>query len=481
MWIAERASARADTELARTVSLAAAQGPFFDPHKPIFVARAPARLDVMGGIADYSGSLVLELPLSTATWVVAQAADEPVITVASAAAGDLGGEASVTLPLSVLTPASGPLDYAEARALFRRDKARAWAAYAAGALVVLHHVYGRTAPGGAKLFVHSDVPTGKGIASSAALEVASLVALTALVSVALDGRQIGLLAQKVENLVVGAPCGVMDQVTAASGRRDHLLCLKCQPAEMKGYVAVPPDLELWGIDSGIRHQVSGPDYGDVRVAAFMGYRIIADLAGLSCEAGSNGHVSVRDPLWGGYLANVTPSAWMARFRDRVPEQVRGRAFLDRYAGITDPVTAVDPEKTYAVRAATEHAIQEDHRVRLFRSLLESGASGDETRALLGELMYQSHASYGVLGLGSDGTDRIVALVRELGPEHGLYGAKITGGGSGGTVAVLARRGSWGAVESIASLYKSEMGRDAAIFGGSSDGAQVYGLVRMIPQ
>src|SRR5262249_47194653 len=159
---------------------------------------------------------------STATWVVAQAADEPMITVTSAAAAELGGETTVSLPLSVLTPPSGPLDYAEARRLFLRDRARAWAAYAAGALGVLHHVYGRTAPSGAKLFVHSDVPVSRGIASSAALEVASLVALTALVSIALDGRQVGLLAQKVENLVVGALGGVMDQVTAASGRRDHL-------------------------------------------------------------------------------------------------------------------------------------------------------------------------------------------------------------------------------------------------------------------
>ena len=52
-------------------------------------------------------------------------------------------------------------------------------------------------------------------------------------------------------------------------------------------------------------------------------------------------------------------------------------------------------------------------------------------------MYESHASYGRCGLGSRGTDRLVALVKSAGPAAGLYGARITGGGSGGTVAISA--------------------------------------------
>jgi L-arabinokinase len=211
----------------------------------------------------------------------------------------------------------------------------------------------------------------------------------------------------------------------------------------------------------------------------MGYRIMADVAGLVWEKTTPGHVMVRDPLWGGYLANVAPSLWMSRFRRRVPEEMSGREFLERYGGLTDLVTHVDPDRSYTVRASAEHAIFENHRVRVFRNLIESGRENG-SRALLGELMYQSHASYGELGLGSDGTDRLVALVREAGAEQGLYGAKITGGGSGGTVAVLARRGSWAAIEAIASAYQAETGREAAIFGGSSDGAQVYGLVRLDP-
>ena len=65
-------------------------------------------------------------------------------------------------------------------------------------------------------------------------------------------------------------------------------------------------------------------------------------------------------------------------------------------------------------------------------------TGVGQKSALGELMYESHASYGACGLGSGGTDLLVKLVRESGLATGLYGAKITGGGSGGVVAVLAR-------------------------------------------
>ena len=59
---------------------------------------------------------------------------------------------------------------------------------------------------------------------------------------------------KVENLVVGAPCGAMDQLTSALGQAGALLALRCQPAEMLDLVAAPPSVRLWGIDSGIRHR-----------------------------------------------------------------------------------------------------------------------------------------------------------------------------------------------------------------------------------
>ena len=84
--------------------------------------------------------------------------------------------------------------------------------------------------------------------------------------------------------MVGAPCGIMDQMTSALGRTNKLLALLCQPAEVQGFVTIPDSIGLWGIDSGIRHAVSGSDYTSVRTGAFMGYRMIASLAALDVAA-----------------------------------------------------------------------------------------------------------------------------------------------------------------------------------------------------
>jgi L-arabinokinase len=267
----------------------------------------------------------------------------------------------------------------------------------------------------------------------------------------------------------------MDQMTAACGRRGHLLELLCQPAEVVGHVALPPSLELFGVDSGIAHEVSRPAYGNVRAAAFMGYRIVADAAGLVARAVAPGRVAIDDPRFGGYLANITPDEWRRDFRDAVPEAMTGRDFVARYEGSTDEATSIEADRTYPVRAATEHPILEHDRVRRFRALLADGATTDEARVSLGQLMYESHASYAACELGSDGTDRLVQLVREAGPAGGLYGAKITGGGSGGTVAVLAAPGRRAAIDEIARRYQQETGRAATVFDGSSAGARPYGL------
>ena len=86
---------------------------------PVLVARAPGRLDVMGGIADYSGSLVLQMPLAVATWVAAQADDTSnaivIETDDAAATGDGDAGRRVSIPLAELLPPE-PLDYARARA-----------------------------------------------------------------------------------------------------------------------------------------------------------------------------------------------------------------------------------------------------------------------------------------------------------------------------------------------------------------------------
>jgi galactokinase len=102
-------------------------------------------------------------------------------------------------------------------------------------------------------------------------------------------------------------------------------------------------------------------------------------------------------------------------------------------------------------------------------------SADETRRVrLGALMYESHDSYGRCGRGSPGTDRLVELVRAEGAAAGLYGARITGGGSGGTVAVIGRRDAADAIARVAAIYARETGHRPHVFAGSSPGVVAFG-------
>jgi L-arabinokinase len=249
----------------------------------------------------------------------------------------------------------------------------------------------------------------------------------------------------------------MDQMTCVYGERDALLALLCQPAELQPPVRVPEDMSLWGIDSGERHAVSGSDYVSVRTGAFMGYRILSGT----------------EMRWKGYLANISPEEFEREHVRRLPEEMSGEEFLNRYSRTMDTVTAVDPGRMYRIRRPTAHPVYEHHRVKLFRHLL-TVTSSEERRKELGQLMYDSHASYSACGLGSPGTDLIVSLVRAEGLDNGLYGARITGGGSGGTVVVLGRLGAQQAIGRVAERYAEATGYRPYIFQGSSSGVARFG-------
>ena len=445
-----------------------------EPDAPLVVARAPGRLDVMGGIADYSGSEVLQMPIREAAIVLLQRTREPVLDIESAGGAETGRSDRVRHALGDLLPPAVSLD--GARAALARRPADAWAGYVAGVFPLLADA-GRRIDGGARLLVRSDVPEGKGVSSSAALEVATMRAVDAAWSLSLDACETALLCQRVENELVGAPCGLMDQMTSSAGAAGCLLSMLCQPDRLMPDVAIPSSLAVFGIDSGIRHAVGGADYGAVRTAAFVGYRLLLERAGIADATVAA--ADVVDRRWGGYLANVTPSELDAGLLEALPARLRGADFLARFDATTDTVTRVDPARDYAVRAASVHPVHEHVRVRLFRHLLqgwhECESPRDDAGVTLGELMYASHASYSACGLGSDGTDRLVALAREAGAAAGVLGARITGGGSGGTVAILARHDAGAAVEAIAERYRARSGHAARLFDGSSDGARVWRL------
>ena len=323
----------------------------------------------------------------------------------------------------------------------------AWAAYVLGPIALLVREE-EASLRGLRVFVSSGIPEGKGLGSSAAIGVAVLQAVAACLGRTPEPRRLALLSQRAEQLLASAPCGAMDQMTAAYGERGHLLLLLCRPAEIVGSIPLPPPLAVWGIDSGIRHAVAGVAYRRARCAAFMGKTL------LGC---GDEYLAALDP------SKVDPA--------QLPERLAGKEFLGRHHGVDDPASVIEPEVAYPVRAATMYPLEEQVRVETFAQLLARSVT-DRRARLLGELMYESHAGYSRCGLGSRGTDELVEAVRRAGWQRGLAGARASAGGSGGTVVVLGHQDAEPLVRAIA----AELG--AGVVGGSSSGAASFG-VRML--
>src|SRR2546422_5261661 len=158
-------------------SLPAAWRDFFDTGRELIVPRAPGRLDLMGGIADYSGSLVLQWPIQNAVHVALQRDKSNTLRIASLSATQTPTPRLFEIDLEdFLRP---PIDYTAARARLAGDPENHWASYIAGAFAVWARERNASFDESAHILIKSTVPEGNGVSSSATLEVATMQALAA--------------------------------------------------------------------------------------------------------------------------------------------------------------------------------------------------------------------------------------------------------------------------------------------------------------
>lgn len=389
-----------------------------------YEASAPGRLDVLGGIADYAGSAVLQLPIKERTYVSLVWRDDERITLTTTL--DATQEKQRSIEIKV-----------EALARLNNSDLPSWSLYVLGCIAI-GSADGLFMVRGMDLQVRSDVPVGAGLSSSAALTVATWRVLAEAFSLRLAPKQLARLAQRVEHEIVGAPCGLMDQLAVHCGDTGELIPIRCRPDQIGQPFEVPPGWRFWAVDSGVRHSVQSDEaYGTARAATFMGLQILHRDHGFS----------------GRYLTEMAATgpqyevlSAKQRVLEELPKEMTGKEFTARYGGLEDQLSRVVPERSYPVQAATIFPIHEHERnIMMVAALVRLQQTPDITvrhpmnvDALeqCGMAMSIAHMGYGLLGLGHPATDKIVAQVRALGIAHGLHGARITGGGSGGSVAVL---------------------------------------------
>ncbi|HPC19125.1 MAG TPA: hypothetical protein PL039_02865 [Kiritimatiellia bacterium] len=443
-------------------------GDFFQ-RRDIWAVRVPARLDVMGGIADYSGANVCEATLGLGILVAVQPQQDALVRIRTLPVSRQGLPVETRIPLAWLGSRTRRHGLDEVRRLFHGNPLAAWAAYAGGSLGVLLQEESVRLRGGFHILLLSAVPMNAGIASSAAVEIGTLCALDACLGLGVGAARIARLGQMAENRVVGAPCGIMDQIAIASGRQGQLLHILCRPGAVSGTVSVPEGTGFIGINSMVRHSVAAAPYGDVRIGAFMGRQILNDLRA------KKGLPSVK---------HLTELAATELPLQRLPEQMPGGDFLKRYQSHGDPATKIRPDVVYRIRGPVRHAVMENERVLRFIGALRAAAAGDEAGCVAAGLeMYGAHASYrDECRLSVPEVDFIVEAVRRRGVKRGLFGAKITGGGAGGTVAVFGRRDALRRlVPEIVAEYERRIGIRPEVFQGTSPGALEFGAWRYAPR
>ncbi|WP_052200177.1 galactokinase family protein [Terriglobus sp. TAA 43] len=458
------------TSLAPQTALHPVEPSFFDPEREMVVARAPGRLDLMGGNVDYTGGLVLQTLVQEGIQITSQMRRDERIILRNPGATQYGWQPDVEFALSDLDDAE------HLRRMCHATPGLQWIAYVAGSLHLLRSRGRGLSRAGVQIYVESDLPPNKGVSSSAALAIATLKSVSTACGSPLMGTELAEAGQWVENEIARSACGIMDHAAIVFGQQRSLLPMLCQPLQIDARIPLPAGVRLWGVDSTVPRTTTSVAYERARAAAFMAYKLLCDRENLAVSFDGLGAVPRwRDARWNGYLSAISPEDFESRYERELPEALTGDSFLREYGPHVDPFTSIHPQMVYPVRAAAQYAVREHERVQHFASLFSSNPVMSEEQRLcqLGELMFQSHQAYGTTGLGSDRCDELVEMVRRAGSASGLYGAKMTGGGGGGTVAILGTDRGEETFRRIVEDYGRRYGVTPYVFAGNASEADTF--------
>jgi len=341
------------------------------------VARAPGRVNLIGEHTDYNDGFVLPIATTQSTWVsAAPRADDRLRAV------------SLTLDAEfVLEPARA-----------EGSELRGGAAYVGGVAVALRE-RGVSVPG-ADLLIDSDVPVGGGLSSSAALELASVLALLELAGGRMEALAAADLAREVEHRFARVPCGIMDQYASMLARADAALLLDCRTRRWEHIPLTLGDYVVVVVDSGVRHDLAAGEYARRQAECRRAVELLRTK-----------HPQVRA------LRDVTEAMLLE--------------------------LAEEADARFVARA--RHVVTENARTLAAADALRSG---DLPR--LGRLMLESHRSlqrdYEV---SVPALDRLVEIAGRV---QGVLGARLTGGGFGGCIVALVHRA---AVERLRDALRRE--------------------------
>lgn len=362
------------------------------------VFRAPGRVNLIGEHTDYNDGFVMPMAIDRGARVAAAPRADRLVRAHSV---NLGETAEFDLERPGPQRRGVWFDYVEgmAQALLRR-----------GARLK-----------GANLVIDSDVPTGAGLSSSAALEISTGFALLETSGLEVDRAELARAGQEAEHTYVGAQVGIMDQLTSALGRAGHALLIDCRTLEAQPIPLDTTETVVVVCDSRVKHELASSEYNERRA---------------DCERGVE------------LLREVLPN--IKALRDVSIEQLREHE-------------ARLPE---VVRRRCRHVVTENARTLVAAEALREGRTDE-----LGRLMWLSHESLrDDYEVSSPELDALVEIARG---SEGVAGARMTGGGFGGCTVNLVRRDALEAFgEHAAREYRRQFNIELSVYVvEASDGAR----------
>jgi galactokinase len=360
--------------------------------------RAPGRVNLIGEHTDYNGGFVLPMAIERGTTVAAAAREDRKIFVRSVNLNETG-EIDLNAPEQKLR--GSWLDFVEgvARILERRGaKLR-----------------------GADLLIDSDVPTGAGLSSSAALEISVGLALSEIFGSPIEKVQLALVGQAAEHEFVGAKVGIMDQYVSALGRKNHALLIDCRSLEAEQIPFATQEAAIVICDSKVKHQLAASEYNTRRAECEEAVEILRE-----------------------FLPGIT------QLRDV------GVGDFEKYAEDLPTI----------IRKRCRHVVTENERAL---NAAEALKKNDLTE--FGHLMWLSHVS---LRDDYEVSCRELDVLVEIASHcEGVLGGRMTGGGFGGSTVNLVRRESVkNFTEKIRDEYRRQTNIEPAIYvSGPADGAR----------
>jgi len=356
---------------------------------PRWIAAAPGRVNVIGEHTDYNDGFVLPMAIEFYSMM---AADRPV-----------DGREVITLR-STLEPEVATIELSQPVV----PGVPKWGNYPRG--VVAGFLARGIQPGGLEVLLHSTVPLGSGLSSSAALEVCTATLLEAVTGRTLDPVEKALLCQKAEHDFAGVPCGIMDQFISALGREGHLLLLDCRTRKTEIVPLQDPSVALLIINTNVKHELSGGEYAERRAQCEeavrnLGVKSLRDVTVDQLEKGKS------------------------KMRDLVYRRAR-------------------------------HVIGE-----ISRTVRAAGSVRQSDWPAVGRLMYASHVALrDDYEVSCPELDAVVKIAEAIGEQGGVYGCRMTGGGFGGCCVALVKASSAdGITKKIAADYKARTGIASTIF------------------